>query len=117
MPSPGLWPAPTTMATRSFRRMSVDSIKRGADSILGYAARLLLGMDKTPADCADRAKPENGRGRRLNAETRAALVGRLRIAGHVQDAAGDPHNADGGCQRVAHIEREQPERRKEDRHP
>src|SRR6202163_2263332 len=25
MPSPGLWPAPTTMATRSFRRMSVHS--------------------------------------------------------------------------------------------
>src|ERR1700689_3306759 len=25
MPSPGLWPAPTTMATRSFRRMSLHS--------------------------------------------------------------------------------------------
>src|SRR5882672_3745263 len=25
MPSPGLWPAPTTIATRSFRRMSVHS--------------------------------------------------------------------------------------------
>src|SRR3981189_320226 len=25
MPSPGLWPAPTTMATRSFRRMSIHS--------------------------------------------------------------------------------------------
>src|SRR5260370_37541006 len=25
MPSPGLWPAPTTMAMRSFRRMSFDS--------------------------------------------------------------------------------------------
>src|SRR5882757_2803479 len=28
MPSPGLWPAPTTMATRSFRRMSVHSRNR-----------------------------------------------------------------------------------------
>src|SRR6266446_6863058 len=28
MPSPGLWPAPTTMATRSFRRMSVHSRDR-----------------------------------------------------------------------------------------
>src|SRR6266853_5713212 len=28
MPSPGLWPAPTTMATRSFRRMSIHSRDR-----------------------------------------------------------------------------------------
>src|SRR5258707_14427569 len=28
MPSPGLWPAPTTMAIRSFRRMSVHSRDR-----------------------------------------------------------------------------------------
>src|SRR3954451_21107624 len=28
MPSPGLWPAPTTMATRSFRRISVHSRDR-----------------------------------------------------------------------------------------
>src|SRR6202035_807870 len=28
MPSPGLWPAPTTMAMRSFRRMSVHSRDR-----------------------------------------------------------------------------------------
>src|SRR5260370_22329057 len=28
MPSPGLWPAPTTMATRSFRRMSAHSRNR-----------------------------------------------------------------------------------------
>src|ERR1035437_4421242 len=28
MPSPGLWPAPTTMAMRSFRRMSLHSRDR-----------------------------------------------------------------------------------------
>src|SRR5205814_2934401 len=28
MPSPGLWPAPTTMATRSFRRISFHSRDR-----------------------------------------------------------------------------------------
>src|SRR5882724_11882363 len=28
MPSPGLWPAPTTMATRSFRRISLHSRDR-----------------------------------------------------------------------------------------
>src|SRR5713226_1202765 len=28
MPSPGLWPAPTTMATRSFKRMSFHSRDR-----------------------------------------------------------------------------------------
>src|SRR5882724_353887 len=28
MPSPGLWPAPTTMATRSFKRMSAYSRDR-----------------------------------------------------------------------------------------
>src|SRR5258708_421478 len=42
MPSPGLWPAPTTIATLSFKRMSVHSRDR---ELLGYRFVIWLVVD------------------------------------------------------------------------
>src|SRR4029077_4613101 len=43
MPSPGLWPAPTTMATRSFRRMSAHSWDRVLFQYL-FVVRLVVDL-------------------------------------------------------------------------
>src|SRR5580693_3784444 len=79
--------------------------------------RRLLWVNKAPEDRAQRAEPENGGGEGLNPKAPAALLGGLRIAGQVKDAASDPDNAEGGGQGIADIDRKQPQRGQEHRHP
>src|SRR5712671_2778638 len=55
MPSPGLWPAPTTMATRSFRRMSVHSRDR---VLLQYLFVIGLVVDSHGGEHADHGAVE-----------------------------------------------------------
>src|SRR5580704_5514190 len=67
-------------------------------------------MNNPPDDGAERAQPENAGHGSLNAKARAALVGGLRIAGHVEDAAGDPHKAQHGGYSVADVDPGQADR-------
>src|SRR5882724_8445677 len=55
MPSPGLWPAPTTMATRSFRRMSFHSRDR---VLLQYLFVIRLVVDFHGGEYADHGAVE-----------------------------------------------------------
>src|ERR1700680_2444138 len=102
MPSPGLWPAPTTMATRSFKRMSVHSRN------LQYGSSYFLGMHDAPDDGAERTQPQNDRSGGLDSKATPALFGGPRIAGQVKEAAGDPDQAQHGRGGIADIDREQP---------
>src|SRR5215471_5598324 len=74
-------------------------------------------VNQPPDDHAQRAEQQHDAGGRLDAEAGAAFLHGIRIADHVEDAADDPDDADRGGDRVADIDREQPERRQEDRHP
>src|SRR3954447_19198481 len=74
-------------------------------------------MDETPDDAAESPHPENPGRHRLNPKTPAASFGRLRIPGHIQDAAADPDKTNRGRDGIADIDREQPERWEENRHP
>src|SRR4029079_15532014 len=74
-------------------------------------------MNETPDDAAESAHPENPGRHRLNSKTPAASIGRLRISGHIEDAATDPDEADRGSDGITDIDREQPERRQKNRHP
>src|SRR5260370_8846181 len=76
-----------------------------------------LSMKKAPEDRAQRAEPENDGSAGLNPKTSPALLRGLRIAGHVEEAAGDPDEAEHGRDGIADIDRKQPERGQENRHP
>src|ERR1700751_4095302 len=71
-PSPGLWPAPTTMAMRSFRRMSVHS---GDRVLLQYLFVIGFVVDLHRREHADNSAIE-GDGER---EVGHVLVGKLAL--------------------------------------
>jgi hypothetical protein len=50
-------------------------------------------MNEAPDDGAQRTQAEQAGRRGLNPKAGAAFVGGLRIAGYVEDAAGDPDEA------------------------
>ena len=93
-----------------------DLLELGSGS-RSAAAPQVSSMNQAPDDGAERAQPENARCQRLDAETTPALVGGLRIAGHVESAAGDPEQGDRGCDGIADVDRKQPQRGQEDRQP
>src|SRR3977135_3594405 len=74
-------------------------------------------MNEAPDDGAQRAQPEKDGGRGLNPKASPAFIGGLRIAGHVKNAAGDPDEAQHRRDCVADVDREQPERGQQNRHP
>src|ERR1700737_3793062 len=117
MPSPGLWPAPTTMATRSFRRMSLHSRDWVLLQYLFVTGLVVSCMNEAPDDRAQRAHPKNGGSGGLNRKASPAFIGGLRITGHVKDAAGDPDQAKRCRDCIADVDRKQPERGQENRHP
>src|SRR5216683_2822774 len=82
MPSPGLWPAPTTMATRSFRRMSVHSRDRVLLQYLFVSGFVVdLHGSEHPDDGAIEGDGEHEIGHVLVAEFLLDLVeGRVRHA-------------------------------------
>ena len=51
-------------------------------------------VNEAPDDGAERAQPENDGGAGLDRKAPAALGGGFRIAGHVEDAAADPDQAE-----------------------
>src|SRR3954447_19841141 len=101
------------MAMRSFRRISLHSRQR----CYSFCAKQhslqivppLLTMDKPPDNRTQCAQPEQDARAGLNLETQTALVGRLRIALEVEDPAEDPDETDRRCDRIADINRKQPE--------
>jgi hypothetical protein len=74
-------------------------------------------VHQPPDNHAQRAQPESGGRQPLNTEANRTLFGGLRIAGHVEDAAGDPDQAQRRRSGIADVDREQPQRRQENRHP
>src|SRR6266404_2713069 len=74
-------------------------------------------MNEPPEHCAQRAEPESNARQALNSKTRPAFFDGLHIADHVENAAGDPDQAEHGGDRVADIDGEQPQRGQENRHP
>src|SRR5213592_2442529 len=66
-------------------------------------------MNQAPDDCARRAQPQKDGSAGLNAKTPPAFCGGLRIAGHVENAAGDPDQAQHGGDGIADVDRKQPQ--------
>ena len=96
------------------QRLPADEVMFVVPAKLGTT---LSRMRKPPDDRAERAEQQHGAGQRLDGKARAALLGRLDIADHVEDAADDPDHAERGRGLIADIDRKQPQRRQEDRQP
>lgn len=65
-------------------------------------------------DCADEQQDARGR---LDEESGQALLHRLGVAGGINDAADDPDESERRSDNVAEVNRAQPERQNESRHP
>ena len=74
-------------------------------------------MDDAQKDADNRAKLENDGGDGLDRKARSAFVGGLGVADHVKNTPDNPDDAERCRNRIADINRKQPERRQEDRHP